>query len=350
MSIGCSPHTVGPPADDLQRPPLPSASTAHAFAASMPYLSPPTPPWLAEAQRACHLIRQEYLSEKKRRRHLRTILDAVDGYLSWVLSAHGGVGPLGPVLECALEHGAAEDRLALARRLKGWYAAMVQRREHKMLVLQLLELCPPARPLVFRELMRYGVLPLLLNFEAIGIVLAAFDHHADDTERALLVRSLHGRVACELADAAARRADADDEKWHAAGLSEVLRECRNPGQVYVILGAARSNIHAVFRNPNPAIPSSAIFHRALLEYLHALDTLPKAVAETFRRDVIQGCLHHVQLLDTTPDGSSVIAQMNAVLQQTESTDIVPLPIAIAMPLPPPFPTPHLDNSTVSLSS
>ncbi|EKM53193.1 uncharacterized protein PHACADRAFT_30227 [Phanerochaete carnosa HHB-10118-sp] len=301
----------------------------------MSFLSPPpTPPWLVEAQRACQLIRQEYLSEKKRRRHLKTILDFVDSYIHWVLTSHSGVGPLGPVLECALDYGNEGDRMDLVQHLKGWYATLAQRREHKMLVMKILHLCPPARPLIFRELQRYGVVPLLLNYEAMSVLLSTFDNHANEEERAILVCGMYGRVACAAADLVDVQRGEGSEKAHIRGLSQIMQECYHPGKVYLILGAARSNLLTIFCNPNPTVPSSAMFHRALLEYLQALDTLPnKQVAETFRRDIVQKhrCLQHMEFLTFSPEGSRVVGEINAIVQR--STDIVPLPIGIVPPTP-----------------
>ena len=103
---------------------------------------PPTPPWLHDAQRACQLIRQLHLSEKKRKLHLKTILDFIDHYIHWVLTTHSGPGPLVGVLDCALEYGDTEDRADIAGSLKGWYAGMLQRREHKV------RTCAPPSPLI----------------------------------------------------------------------------------------------------------------------------------------------------------------------------------------------------------
>ena len=111
-----------------------------------------------------------------------------------------------------------------------------------MLVLKILHLCPAARPLVYQELQRYGVVPLLLNYEAMSVLFTAYDSHADDDERITAVRGLYGRMACQVAEVADARRAERGEKGKARGLSGILQECQRPGDVYLILGAARSNL------------------------------------------------------------------------------------------------------------
>lgn len=185
------------------------------------------------------------------------------------------------------------------------YTSLTHIYASQMLVLKILDLVPSARLSIFVELQRYGIVPLLLNYEAIGVLLEAFDAHADADERTVVVRGLLGRMACTIAELADARRAERGEKGKVHILSEVLRECRRPGEVSLILGAARSNLLTMcvcmlialhwacltehrFNNPNPSVASSTVVHRALLEYLQALDTLPdRQLADAFRGDVVQ---------------------------------------------------------------
>ncbi|GJE92345.1 hypothetical protein PsYK624_084990 [Phanerochaete sordida] len=291
--------------------PVPAANLPLA-ALPLPMLSPVTPPWLGAMRRTCKLVQQTHLSPKKRQRHVRALRTLVDAYAPWVI-AHGGPAPLAPALECMLEYGDGEDKVHVARSLEGWYAAMARSPDCQTLLLKILESCPSAHSLVFGELVLYGVLLLLLHCTASGVLLAAYDAHADEDERASIVRGLHGHVACQVAE----------RRGSVRSLGDALRECRQPGEAYLILGATKNNLLTIFNQQNPVILSSALFHRALCEYLQALHVLPKQLSDPWRSDVVPKCMEHVGLLALSADGTRIIEEINSIVENTMTMPIMP---------------------------
>jgi pumilio family protein 6 len=78
-----------------------------------------------------------------------------------------------------------------------------------------------------------------------------------------------------------------------------------------VLSALNENLTTIFNNPDKGAITHAIVHRALWEYLGALEALPEEEKEKMRRDMFETCQEVLAEMVHTKDGSRVVREFLA---------------------------------------
>lgn len=151
------------------------------------------------------------------------------------------------------------------------------------------------------------VLRLLLHREATSVLADAFELYANAYERSILLREFYGKEATLFTLTGGSAEDKERAKKGLAGFLEgvdVERKRR-------VLSALKENLTTIFNNPDKGAITHAIVHRALWEYVSALDGLPEEEQEKLRREMFETCQEVLAEMVHTKDGSRVVREFLA---------------------------------------
>ncbi|KAL0959125.1 hypothetical protein HGRIS_014419 [Hohenbuehelia grisea] len=207
------------------------------------------------------------------------------------------------IVQTVVKWGRQKERDEIAAELKGKYRELAQNKYSKFLVTKLIRLSPTHRPEILMEF-RSHVLRLLLHREASSVLADAFELYANAYERTILVRDFYGKEA-------ALFSGGEDREKAKRGLQGVLDGLDTEPRRR-ILTATKESLTTVFNNPDKGAVTHAIVHRALWEYLTAVNEYPdEAEREKQRREMFECCQDVLTEMVHTKDGSRVVREFLA---------------------------------------
>ncbi|THH26885.1 hypothetical protein EUX98_g7302 [Antrodiella citrinella] len=253
---------------------------------------------LNEAKQAWSLARQKDLTKEERAKHVKSLMDVVRGHVNEIVFKHDA----SRIVQTVVKYGGAKERNEIALELKGKYQALSQNKYSKFLVTKLIRLCPTHRTSILLEF-QGNVRRLLLHREASGVLADAFELYANAYERSLLLKDFYGKEASLFTFTTGSAEDKEKSKLGLAGLLHGADKERRRR----LLTAMQENLTSIFNNPDKGAVSHAIVHRALWEYLVAINDLEDEVErETLRRALFESCQDVIAEMVHTKDGSRVV--------------------------------------------
>ncbi|KAH8096828.1 ARM repeat-containing protein [Cristinia sonorae] len=253
---------------------------------------------LAEAKKAWSLARQKNTSKEERTKHVKSLMDIVRGQVTDIVFKHDA----SRIIQTIVKHGGTKERNEIASELKGHYQALAQNKYSKFLVTKLIRLCPTHRTSILLEF-QGNVRRLLLHREASSVLADAFELYANAYERSLLLKDFYGKEASLFTVTTGSTEDKEKSKLGLAGLLRGTDKDRKRR----VLSAMKENLISIFNNPDKGAVSHAIVHRALWEYLIAVDEIgDEAEREKLRRDIFESCQDVLAEMVHTKDGSRAV--------------------------------------------
>ncbi|KAF9463742.1 armadillo-type protein [Collybia nuda] len=258
---------------------------------------------LADAKRVWSLARAKTIPTAERQKHIQDLMNVIRGKVKDIVFKHDA----SRIVQTVVKYGGQKERDEIASELKGKYKELAQNKYSKFLVTKLIRLCPTHRPDMLLEFQSH-VLRLLLHREASSVLADTFELYANAYERTLLLRDFYGK---ETALFSFTSGSAEDKEKAKKGLSGVLAGVDNERRKRV-LGALKTNLVTIFNNSDKGAVTHAIVHRALWEYMVALNDLPEeAEREKLRREVFETCQDVLAEMVHTKDGSRVVREFIA---------------------------------------
>lgn len=258
---------------------------------------------LVEAKRAWTLARQKNIDKSERDKHVKALTNVIRGKVKDIVFKHDA----SRIVQTVVKYGGQKEREEIAKELSEKYRELSQSKYSKFLVTKLIRLCPNQRASILREFHGH-TLRMLLHREASGVLADAFELYANAYERALLLRDFYGKEA-SLATLTAG-SDAEKEKTR-KGLKGIL-EGAEPERKRRIMNSLKENITTIFNNSDKGAVAHAIVHRALWEYLDAINGLEDAAErEKLRREIFETCQDVLAEMVHTKDGSRAVREFIA---------------------------------------
>ncbi|KAJ3551893.1 hypothetical protein NM688_g4447 [Phlebia brevispora] len=258
---------------------------------------------LAEAKRAWSLAHRKDISKDERTKHVHALMDIIRGQVKDIVLKHDA----SRIVQTVVKHGGQKERNEIALELKGKYKELAQNKYSKFLVTKLIRLCPSHRASILQEF-NGSILRLLLHREATSVLADAFELYANAYERSLLLRDFYGKEATLFSLTAGSVEEKDRSKKGLKGLLEGADQERRRR----LMKALKENIVTIFNNSDKGAVSHAIVHRALWEYLMAVNDLEDvAEAEKLRRELFETCQEDLAEMVHTKDGSRVVREFIA---------------------------------------
>ncbi|OBZ77915.1 Pumilio y domain family member 6 [Grifola frondosa] len=255
---------------------------------------------LTQAKDAWTLARQKNLKKQVRTKHIHALMDIIRGQVKDIVFKHDA----SRIVQTAVKHGGQSERNEIAEELKGRYKELAQNKYSKFLVTKLIRLCPAHRATILREFQGH-ILRMLLHREASSVLADAFELHANAYERSLLLRDFYGKEANLFTVTAGSDEEKERSKKGLPGLLENLEEDRRKR----VLTALKDNLVTIFNNPDKGAVAHAIVHRALWEYLAAINGLKDTdEQEKLRREIFESCQDVLAEMVHTKDGSRVVRE------------------------------------------
>ncbi|OCH89163.1 ARM repeat-containing protein [Obba rivulosa] len=257
---------------------------------------------LSEAKAAWTLARQKNLSRDERKKHIQALMDVVRGKVKDIVFKHDA----SRIVQTIVKWGGQAERNVVAEELKGRYLDAARNKYSKFLVTKLIRFCPAHRADILREFQGH-VLRLLLHREASSVLADAFELHANAYERALLLRDFYGKEASLFSVTVTVGSEEERERTK-LGLRGVLEGVEGERKRRV-LNAVKENLVTIFNNPDKGAVSHAIVHRALWEYLSAVNDLEsEEEQERLRREIFESCQDALAEMVHTKDGSRAVRE------------------------------------------
>ncbi|KAJ7621062.1 armadillo-type protein [Roridomyces roridus] len=262
------------------------------------------------ASREAHKV-QKALQEQRRaaKPHSTLLTDAkrlmgvIRGHIKDIVFKHDA----SRIVQTVVKHGRQKERDEVATELKGKYKELAQNKYSKFLVTKLIRLCPTHRQSILKEF-QGSVLRLLLHREATSVLSDAFELYSNAYERALLVRDFYGK---ETALFTVTSGSAEDKERAKKGLMGVL-ENADPERRKRVLSSMKTALTSIFDNSDKGAVTHAVVHRALWEYMVAVNSSPdEAEAEKQLREIFEACQDVLAELVHTKDGSRVVREFLA---------------------------------------
>ncbi|THH01960.1 hypothetical protein EW026_g824 [Hermanssonia centrifuga] len=258
---------------------------------------------LVEAKEAWALARQKNLSKEERTKHVHALMEVIRGKVRDIVFKHDA----SRIVQTAVKYGGQKERNEIAVELKGKYKELAQNKYSKFLVTKLVRLCPAHRQSILLEF-QGSVLRLLLHREASSVLADAFELYANAYERSLLLRDFYGKEASLFS----LTAGSEDEKERSKKGMKGLIEGADKERKKRVMNAVKDNLTTIFNNPDKGAVSHAIVHRALWEYLVAVNDLEdEADREKLRREIFESCQDVLAEMVHTKDGSRVVREFIA---------------------------------------
>ncbi|KIJ15752.1 hypothetical protein PAXINDRAFT_114116 [Paxillus involutus ATCC 200175] len=258
---------------------------------------------LASAKRVWSLARQKNIPSTERQKHVRDLMDIVKGKVKDIVLKHDA----SRIIQTIVKYGGQKERDQIAGELKGHYKELAQSKYSKFLVTKLIRLCPTHRASMLQEF-QSNVMRLLLHREASGVLADTFELYANAYERTILLQDFYGK---ETTLFSTRRGTDEEKEIAKKGLRGVLEGLEGERRKRV-LASLKENLTTIFNNPDKGAITHAIVHRALWEYLTAVNsTEDETEREKLRREIFESCADVLAEMVHTKDGSRVVRELIA---------------------------------------
>ncbi|KAF7377819.1 PUM-HD domain-containing protein [Mycena sanguinolenta] len=258
---------------------------------------------LADAKRVWVQANAINISSTDRQKHIHDLMDVIRGKVKDIVFKHDA----SRIVQTVVKHGRQKERDEIAAELKGSYKALAQSKYSKFLVTKLIRLCPEHRQSILKEFQGH-VLRLLLHREATSVLADAFELYTNAYERALLVRDFYGK---ETALFTVTSGSEEDKERSKKGLPGVL-EGADPERRKRVLSSMKDALTSIFNNSDKGAVTHAVVHRALWEYIVAVNESPdEAEGEKQLREMFELCQDVLAELVHTKDGSRVVREFLA---------------------------------------
>ncbi|RDB30018.1 Pumilio y domain family member 6 [Hypsizygus marmoreus] len=259
---------------------------------------------LVDAKRVWSLVRQKTIPSAERQKYVQDLMNVIRGRVKDIVFKHDA----SRIVQSVVKYGGQKERDEIAVELKGKYKELAQNKYSKFLVTKLIRLCPTHRASILLEFQTH-VLRLLLHREATSVLADAFELYANAYERTILLRDFYGKETMLFSITGGSEAEKERAKKGLAGVLEgadVERRRR-------VLGSLKENLVSVFNNPDKGAVTHAIVHRALWEYISALNDVPdEAERDKLRREIFETCQDVLAEMVHTRDGSRVVREFLAL--------------------------------------
>ncbi|KAG6884585.1 hypothetical protein C0993_009787 [Termitomyces sp. T159_Od127] len=258
---------------------------------------------LSDAKRVWSLARQKNIPTAERQKHIQDLMNVIRGKVKEIVFKHDA----SRIVQTVVKYGRQKERDEVAQELKGQYKELAQNKYSKFLITKLIRLCPAHRPTILTEF-QGNVLRLLLHREATSVLADAFELYTNAYERTILLRDFYGKETVLFTTSGG----SDEEKEKAKkGLRGVL-EGTDVERRRRVLNALKENLCTIFNNPDKGAVTHAVVHRALWEYLSALnDVSDETEREKLRREMFETCQEVLAEMVHTKDGSRVVREFLA---------------------------------------
>ncbi|KAH9475808.1 Pumilio homology domain family member 6 [Psilocybe cubensis] len=258
---------------------------------------------LVDAKKVWALARQKNIPTAERTKHIKDLMNVIRGKVTDIVFKHDA----SRIVQTVVKHGGQKERDEVASELKGKFKDLAQNKYSKFLVTKLIKLCPSHRASILYEFQPY-VLRMLLHRESSSVLADSFELYANAYERTILLREFYGKEAGLFSLTSGSEEDKERAK---KGLSGVLEGADNERRRR-ILGAVKDNLATIFNNSDKGAVTHAIVHRALWEYITAINTVPdESEQEKLRREIFETCQDMLAEMVHTKDGSRVVRQFLA---------------------------------------
>ncbi|KAK7052431.1 PUM-HD domain-containing protein [Favolaschia claudopus] len=258
---------------------------------------------IADAKRVWCQANARNISSADRQKHIHALMDVIRGKVKDIVFKHDA----SRIVQTVVKHGRQKERDEIAAELKGKYKELAENKYSKFLVTKLIRLCPSHRQSILQEF-RGHVLRLLLHREATSVLSDAFELYANAYERTLLVRDFYGK---ETALFTVTSGSEEDKERARKGLSGVL-EGADPERRKRVLSSMKTALVSIFDNSDKGAVTHAVVHRALWEYIVAVNESPDQVeGEKQLREIFEVCQDVLAELVHTKDGSRVVREFLA---------------------------------------
>ncbi|KAJ7158057.1 armadillo-type protein [Mycena filopes] len=258
---------------------------------------------LADAKRVWSLANAKDVKATDRQKHIQELMTIIRGHVKDIVFKHDA----SRIVQTVVKHGRQKERDAIATELKGKYKELAQSKYSKFLVTKLIRLCPTHRPSILMEFQGH-VLRLLLHREASSVLADAFELYTNAYERTLLVRDFYGKETALFTVTSGTDADKESAR---KGLAGVL-EGADPERRKRVLTAMKEALTSIFNNSDKGAVTHAVVHRALWEYIVAVNGSPdEGDAEKQLREIFEVCQDVLAELVHTKDGSRVVREFLA---------------------------------------
>ncbi|KAJ3513616.1 hypothetical protein NLJ89_g2848 [Agrocybe chaxingu] len=256
-----------------------------------------------EAKKVWSLARQKNLKPAERQKYLRSLMDVIRGKVKDIVLKHDA----SRIVQTAVKHGGQKERDEIAVELKGKYRELAQNKYSRFLVTKLIRFCPAHRASILLEF-QSQVIRMLLHKEASSVLADAFELYANAYERTILLREFYGKEASLFS---VTTGSEEDKARAKKGLNGVL-EGADSERRRRILAALKDNLMNIFNNSDKGAVTHVIVHRALWEYLSAVNESPDEVdREKLRREIFDSCQELLAEMVHTRDGSRVVREFLA---------------------------------------
>ncbi|KAG6889216.1 hypothetical protein C0992_006026 [Termitomyces sp. T32_za158] len=258
---------------------------------------------LNDAKRVWSLARQKNIPTAERQKHIQDLMNVIRGMVKEIVFKHDA----SRIVQTVVKYGRQKERDEVAQELDGKYKELAQNKYSKFLVTKLIRLCPAHRASILTEF-QGNVLRLLLHREATSVLADTFELYANAYERTLLLRDFYGKETVLFTTSGG----SDEEKEKVKkGLRGVL-EGTDVERRRRVLNALKENLFTIFNNPDKGAVTHAVVHRALWEYLSALNDVPdETEREKLRREMFETCQEVLAEMVHTKDGSRVVREFLA---------------------------------------
>lgn len=258
---------------------------------------------LVEAKRVWSLARQKTIPTAERQKHVKNLMDVIRGKVKDIVFKHDA----SRIVQTVVKYGGQKERDEIAAELKGKYKDLVQNKYSKFLVTKLIRLCPSHRTSILLEFQTH-VLRLLLHREATSVLADAFELYANAYERTILLRDFYGKEANLFSFTTG---SAEDKERAKKGLSGILEGVDNERRRRT-LNALKDNLVTILNNPDKGAITHAVVHRALWEYISAVNTIQdETEREKLAREIFESCQEVLAEMVHTRDGSRVVREFLA---------------------------------------
>ncbi|KAL0577745.1 Pumilio y domain member 6 [Marasmius crinis-equi] len=236
---------------------------------------------LADAKRIWALARQKNIPAAERQKHVRDLMNVMRGKVKDIVFKHDA----SRIVQTVVKYGQAAERNTVAEELKGKYKDLAQNKYSKG-----------------------HVLKLLLHREASSVLADAFELYANAYERSILLREFYGKETALFTSTNMTEAEKEKAK---RGLSGVL-EGADKDRRRRTLAALKEALDSIFNNPDKGAVTHAIVHRALWEYLAAVNESPEeSEQEKLRKEIFESCQDIIPEMVHTKDGSRAVRELIA---------------------------------------
>ncbi|GBE84550.1 ARM repeat-containing protein [Sparassis latifolia] len=258
---------------------------------------------ITKAKSTWTLARQKNISKEERAEHIQALMTIIRGNVKDIVFKHDA----SRIVQTVVKHGGEKERNEIATELQGQYKELVQSKYSKFLVAKLIRFCSSHRAGILREFQGH-ILRLVLHRDASRVLADTFELYANAYERALLLRDFYGKEASLFTVTAGTDMEKELFKKGLRGILEGVEGERKKR----VLSALKDNLVTIFNNPDKGAVAHSVVHRALWEYLTAINGLDDGTEqEKLRREMFEICQDVLAEMVHTKDGSRIVREFIA---------------------------------------